>query len=346
MFSEQELITKGQFCIFSKKKFTTKRWYNSLTREWQLRRGNSSRKSWWSGKSTYFVGIFWAPCQLAVSTYLLKHDYSARKDWADSVSITSAVSHFLPERCSLDRFSASLSRASGLGKLTKCSSAHVPPWIYSRSFTGLFLCSQWECWLKIHAQKVSDKPFVSFLPGPVRMVPMWGGWWGAGGALGQIKERMWPSAGDTFHSFHALIAIRKVSVCFYCIQHRHCRPKLWLYSQMFLVLQQFSSCSEPTTRSRPVPINSSSVKLFPAWSFKILFCGKQDAKKIAFQTKTVTGLLNNQTKAVARRSGKKGKKLGEKTPRLQPLDVLCCHRREPLLCQYDSRFVKFQKMKS
>ena len=72
---------------------------------------------------------------------------------------------------------------------------------------------------------------------------------------------------------------------FYCIQHRHCRPKLWLYSLIFLVLQQFSSCSEPTTRSRPVPINSSSVKLFPAWSFKILFCGEQDAKKLRFKPK-------------------------------------------------------------
>ena len=108
---------------------------------------------------------------------------------------------------------------------------------------------------------------------------------GRGGAPGQIKERMWPSAGDTFHSFHALIAIRMVSVCFYCIQHRHCRPKLWLYSLIFLVLQQFSSCSEPTTRSRPVPINSSSVKLFPAWSFKILFCGEQDAKNLRFKPK-------------------------------------------------------------
>ena len=121
--TEQELIVKGQF------KFTTKGWYNSLTREWQLRRGNSSRKSWWSGKSTYFVGIFWAWCQLAVSTYLLKHDYSARKDWADSVSITSAVSH-LPPRCSLlDRLPAWLASRNWLGTPTRCSSAHFPPWI-------------------------------------------------------------------------------------------------------------------------------------------------------------------------------------------------------------------------
>ena len=128
--TEQELIIEGQFCIFKKKKkFTTKGWYNSLTREWQLRRGNSSRKSWWSGKSTYFVGIFWGRCQLAVSTYLLKHDYSARKDWADSVSITSTISHFLPARCSLDRFSASLAFWSGLGTqknaLSECCWSHI-----------------------------------------------------------------------------------------------------------------------------------------------------------------------------------------------------------------------------
>ena len=171
-------------------------------------------------------------------------------------------------------------------------------------------------------------------------------WEVRGGAHGQIKERMWPSAGDTFHSFHALIAIRKVSVCFYCIQHRHCRPKLWLYSLIFLVLQQFSSFSEPTARSRPVPINSSSVKLFPAWSFKILFCGEQDAKKLRFKPKPSPDCWTIKPKPWRTYRAKRGKKLGEKTPSLQPLDVLCCHRREPLLCLYASPFVKFQKMKS
>ena len=173
--------------------------YNSLTREWQLRRGNSSRKSWWSGKSTYFVGIFWAWCQLAVSTYLLKHDYSARKDWADSVFITSAVSNFLPARC---------------------SSAHFPPWILFLKLHRAVPLFTMRVLIKNSCSKGFWQTLCQFLAGPsqngshVR---------GVGGAYGQIKERMWPSASDTFHSFHALIAIRKVSVCFYCIQHRHLR---------------------------------------------------------------------------------------------------------------------------
>ena len=162
-------------------------------------------------------------------------------------------------------------------------------------------------------------------------------WEVRGGAHGQIKERMWPSAGDTFHSFHALIAIRKVSVCFYCIQHRHCRPKLWLYSLIFLVLQQFSSCSEPTTRSRPVPINSSSVKLFPAWSFKILFCGEQDAKKLRFKPKPSPDCWTIKPKPWRTYRAKRGKKLRKNTEPstawravLSPQKITAMSIRQPL----------------
>ena len=142
-------------------------WY-FIQREWQLRRGNSRRKSLWSGKSTYFVGIFGGWCQVAARTYLLKHHYSPRKDWV-AFSCQRGVSHFLG-----GLFSHFLSLIPFPNPPLAGSLFH------SRA-------SQWECWLKIHAQKVSEKPFVSFLPGPVRMVPMWEGG-GATKPMGKSKS--------------------------------------------------------------------------------------------------------------------------------------------------------------
>ena len=159
-----------------------------------------------------------------------------------------------------------------------------------------------------------------------------------GGAHGQIKERMWPSAGDTFHSFHALIAIRMVSVCFTAFS------TVTAGQSFDFILRCFLSCNNfPHVQNQPLDPGQFQLILRLS-NFSLLGHLKSYSVASRMQKNCVSNQNRHRTVEQSNQSrgahiGQKGKKARRKNTEastawramLSPQRTTAMSKRQPLL---------------